>query len=151
MAVLRAHRNGNGPTTGLIGHSRTKGSPHGRSIWRQIRAASTGRNDYTKLGPHGNRSKCSDCPCSKDTNQHWVIHCPKHSAPRERFHRETGIRISAENYYLIIALDAAQLEINPETLSTSLFRYLSCIARHTPTTNASVAPTRCNQGARGHC
>ena len=147
MAIRKAHRNGTGPTAGLIGRSRTRGSPHGRKTWRQIRAGSTGRNAYTKLGPRGSRSKCNDCACSNDTNQHWVIHCPMHATARARFQEDAGIHITEANYHQVIALDAARLHVEPEVLSTCLFRLLSDIARH----NASVAPTRCNQGAGGLC
>ena len=136
--------------TSLIGQSYTKGNKFGRELYRQITAAGTDRNDYTRKGPHDCNTRCDDCGCDRDTNRHWVVHCPKHASARTRFTAKTGITITDHNYIQIMALDAVKLGTSPECLSTALFHLLASTARRN-TNTASVAPTRSNQGAHGHC
>ena len=138
--------------TGLIGRTYTKGCAIGRSLYRQVASAGTNRNEYARRGPKECKTRCDDCGCDRDTNRHWIIHCPKHAAAREKFTRDTGITITDSNYIKIMALDAASLQISPACLSTALFRFLARADRRSNANTASVAPTRCNQGAReGHC
>ena len=139
-------------STGLIGRTYTKGCAIGRCLYRQVASAGTNRNEYARRGPKECRTRCDDCGCDRDTNRHWIIHCPKNAAAREKFTRDTGITITDSNYIKIMALDAASLQISPECLSTALFRFLARADRRSNANTASVAPTRCNQGAReGHC
>ena len=136
--------------TSLIGRTYTKGSNIGRELYRQIAAAGTSRNDYTRKGPSECKTRCEDCGHNRDTNRHWIVHCPKHAAARTRFTAKTGITITDRNYVQIMALDAAALGTNPNCLSTALFHLLASTARRN-TSTASVAPTRHNQGAHGPC
>ena len=136
--------------TSLIGRTYTKGNKSGRELYRQIAAAGTDRNDYTRKGPSECRTRCEDCGHDRDTNRHWVVHCSKHETARTRFTNKTGIVITDHNYTQIMALDATGLGTNPECLSTALFHLLASTARRKAST-ASVAPTRCNQGAYGLC
>ena len=110
-------------STGLIGRTYTKGCAIGRCLYRQVASAGTNRNEYARRGPKECRTRCDDCGCDRDTNRHEIM-----------------------------ALDAASLQISPECLSTALFRFLARADRRSNANTASVAPTRCNQGAReGHC
>ena len=49
-AIRRAHY-ADVAEDGLLGYTHTRGSPHGRSVWRQIAASATRRNDYARQGP----------------------------------------------------------------------------------------------------
>ena len=80
--------------TSLIGRTYTKGNKSGRELYRQIAAAGTDRNDYTRKGPSECRTRCEDCGHDRDTNRHWVVHCPKHETARTRFTDKTGIVIT---------------------------------------------------------
>ena len=115
--------------------------------WRCVRLG-CGRQ-YTRKGVGASRTQCGSCGSATDTNRHWVTQCPAHNQARATFEQDTGVAANGDNYIRLMALDAGALHVDPEILSTALFRFLARIDRHTPF-DPSVVPTS-NQGTGDPC
>ena len=111
----------------------------GQMLHQQIRAAGTRLNAYT--GKH--QQMCTDARCThkKETNRHAVVECHRYADARQRFHRQTGIRVTSDNYIDIMALDAKKLGVAGDVLAKALCKLLAHIATaHSRVSNlASVA------------
>ena len=73
---------------------------------------------------------CTDARCThkKETNRHAVVECHRYADARQRFHRQTGISITSDNYIDIMALDAKKLGVAGDVLAKALCKLLAYIA-----------------------